>query len=134
MDTIPTQSLDPIAPAPTGHYHTGKRLRKLHRPDGKRIHIAASPEEHLRLTRSLPNIEPDDNFEVHIHGSAEHVSRLGQFAIKILLTEPSLRQSGSSMHIMNNAALNCAPSMEAPTKNSRTSKIASTVSLTNYII
>lgn len=78
METIPTQSLDTIATPPTGHSHTGKRLRKLLRPDGKRIHIAASPEEHLRLTRTLPNIEPDDNFEVHIHGSAEHVSRLDQ--------------------------------------------------------
>lgn len=78
METIKTQSQDTTAAAPTGHYHTGKRLRKLLRPDGKRIHIAASPEEHLRLTRTLPDIEPDDNFEVHIHGSAEHVSRLGQ--------------------------------------------------------
>ena len=78
METIPTQSLDTVDAAPSGHSHTGKRLRKLLRPDGKRIHIAASPEEHLRLTRTLPNIEPDDNFEVHIHGSAEHVSRLGQ--------------------------------------------------------
>ena len=84
METIPTQSLDTIAAPPTGYSHTGKRLRKLHKPDGKRIHIAASPEEHLRLTRTLPKIEPDDNFEVHIHGSAEHVSRLGHFSSQTL--------------------------------------------------
>ena len=82
----------------------------------------------------MPNIEPDGNFEVHIHGSAEHVSRLGQSAIKLLLTKPSLMQLGSFMHIMNNIALTCAISTEAPTKNSRTSKITSTVSLMNYII
>ena len=74
METVPTQSLDTIAAAPTGRSHTGKRSRKLLNPDGKRIHIAGSPEEHVRLTRTLPNIEPDDNFEVHIQGSAEHVS------------------------------------------------------------
>lgn len=77
MEKIPTQPLDTVATAPSGRSHTGKRLRKLHRPDGKRIHIAASPEEHIRLTRTLPNIEPDDNFEIHIHGSEEHVSTLG---------------------------------------------------------
>lgn len=73
MEKIPTQPLDTVATAPSGRSHTGKRLRKLHRPDGKRIHIAASPEEHIRLTRTLPNIEPDDNFEIHIHGSEEHL-------------------------------------------------------------
>ena len=77
METTPTQPpetpAETPAEAPTHHLHTGRRLRKLLRPDGRRIHIAASPEEHLRLSRTLPNIEPDDNFEVHIHGSAEHV-------------------------------------------------------------
>lgn len=56
-----------------GHLHTGKRLRQLLRPNGRRIHIAATPEEHIRLTRILPNIEPDDNFEIHLHGSVEHL-------------------------------------------------------------
>ena len=59
--------------APYGYSHTSKRLRKLLRPNGKRVHIAATPEEHLRLARTLPDIEPDDNFEIHIHGSAEHL-------------------------------------------------------------
>lgn len=74
MEKAPTQPLEAAAEAPTHHLHTGQRLRKLLRPDGRRIHIAASPEEHLRLSRTLPNIEPDDNFEIHIHGSVEHVS------------------------------------------------------------
>ena len=74
MEMTPTQPLDSPPAVSNGRVHSGMRLRQLHKPDGKRIHIAASPEEHIRLTRTLPNIEPDDNFEIHIHGSAEHVS------------------------------------------------------------
>lgn len=56
------------------HIHSGRRLKKLLRPDGRRIHIAASPEEHDRLRKSLPSIEPDGEFDIYIHGSDEHVS------------------------------------------------------------
>lgn len=56
-----------------GHFHTGHRLRKLLRPNGRRVHIAATPEEHIHLTRTLPNIEPDDNFDCYIHGSEAHL-------------------------------------------------------------
>jgi len=61
-----------------GHFHTGHRLKKLLRPDGRRIHIAATPEEHIHLTRTLPNIEPDDNFDCYIHGSNEHLEAVRQ--------------------------------------------------------
>lgn len=55
-------------------HHRGRRLRKFLKPDGGRVHIAATPEEHVKLQQTLPHIEPDDNFEVHIHGSAEHLA------------------------------------------------------------
>ena len=55
-----------------GH-HTGKRLRQFIRPDGRRIHIAATPEDHERMRRTLSTSEPDDGFDLYIHGSAEHV-------------------------------------------------------------
>ena len=53
--------------------HRGQRLRKLLHPDGKRIHIANSPEEHSKLKATLAKIEPDDNFDIYIHGSPEHL-------------------------------------------------------------
>lgn len=56
--------------------HTGQRLKHLIRPDGRRVHIAASPEEHARLHKSLGAIEPDDNFDVCIHGSPEHLATI----------------------------------------------------------
>ncbi|KAK4693918.1 hypothetical protein P7C71_g3573, partial [Lecanoromycetidae sp. Uapishka_2] len=78
MEKAPTEPLQSPAEAIHGHIHTGKRLRKLLSPDGKRLHIAATPEELARLTRTLPNIEPDDNFEIHLHGSAEHLEAVRQ--------------------------------------------------------
>ncbi|KAL2041084.1 hypothetical protein N7G274_006028 [Stereocaulon virgatum] len=73
MEKTPMQPQEAAVEAPTHHLRTGRKVRKLLRPDGRRIHIAASPEEHLRLSRTLPNIEPDDNFEIHIHGSVGHL-------------------------------------------------------------
>lgn len=58
---------------PNAGFHAGRRLKKLLRPNGRRIHIAANPEEHVHLKRTLPNIEPDDNFDCYIHGSSEHL-------------------------------------------------------------
>lgn len=53
--------------------HPAKRFKKLLRPDGRRVHIAATPDEHYRLQQDLPKIEPDGNFDCYLHGSAEHV-------------------------------------------------------------
>ncbi len=57
-----------------GPQHNGKRLRKLLKPNGRRVHVAGSPEEHRRLQRTLSTTEPDEHFDVYIHGSPEHVS------------------------------------------------------------
>ena len=48
-----TQASDNSTPAQTshGHSYTGRRLRKLLRPNGRRVHIAATPEEHIHLKR-----------------------------------------------------------------------------------
>lgn len=66
-----------MANTPTGlEYATanhGRWLRKLLRPNGRRVHIAASPEEHEKLRKTLTRIEPDDEYDVFIHGSDEHV-------------------------------------------------------------
>lgn len=72
-DNTSTQGLTSPAEHSSGHLHTPRRLKRLVRPNGRRVHIAATPEEHVRLTRSLPNIEPDDNFDCYIHGSSEHL-------------------------------------------------------------
>ena len=79
MDSTSTHGLaSPLqhAPGHSGHFHTPGRLKKLLKPDGRRVHIAASPEEHIRLTRTLPKIEPDENFDCYIHGSEEHLEAI----------------------------------------------------------
>ena len=71
--TTPTAPISGVSTPIPHQGHRGRRLRQLLRPNGRRVHIAATPEEHLRLTNTLPNTEPDDNFEVHMHGSGEHL-------------------------------------------------------------
>lgn len=53
--------------------HTGQRLKHLLRPDGRRVHIAATPEEHARLHKTLAAVEPEAKFDVYLHGSPEHL-------------------------------------------------------------
>ncbi|KAL8669721.1 MAG: hypothetical protein Q9168_005705 [Polycauliona sp. 1 TL-2023] len=54
-------------------HHNGQRLNNLLRPDGRRLHVAASPEEHARLHQTLADVEPDGNFNICLHGSPEHL-------------------------------------------------------------
>ncbi|KAL8741846.1 MAG: hypothetical protein Q9190_005592 [Brigantiaea leucoxantha] len=63
-----------MSTTPTTHHHlNGRKLRNLLRPNGRRVHIANTPEEHSRLRQSLAGIEPDDNFDIYLHGSPEHI-------------------------------------------------------------
>ena len=55
------------------HHHTGRRLRQLLHPDGRKIHIAGSPDEAERLKKSLSEGEKGCKFDFVIHGSDEHV-------------------------------------------------------------
>jgi len=59
-------------------HHTGKRLRHFFRPDGRKVHIAGSPDEFETLQRTLSMIEKD-NFDLVIHGTPEHVSAFDTF-------------------------------------------------------
>lgn len=56
------------------HGHTGKRIRQLLRPDGRKVHIAQSPEEATTLRRTLTETNEKEDFDLVIHGSPEHVS------------------------------------------------------------
>jgi hypothetical protein len=61
------------------HGHTGKRLRHFFRPDGRKVHIAHSPDEVEKLKRRLSVADPaevgcENGFDVVIHGSLDHVS------------------------------------------------------------
>ena len=54
-------------------HHPGKRLKQWARADGRKIHIAHTPEEEVELRRYLSVSEPSQDFDIYIHGSPEHV-------------------------------------------------------------
>lgn len=56
--------------------HTGKRIRQLLRPNGKKVHVAGSPEEADQLRKTLSTTEEADDFDLVIHGSPEHLDVL----------------------------------------------------------
>ncbi|XP_014561966.1 hypothetical protein COCVIDRAFT_85608 [Bipolaris victoriae FI3] len=58
-----------------GH-HTGKRLRQFLRPDGRKVHIASSPDEANVMRRKLSTANEKNDFDLVIHGSPEHIEAL----------------------------------------------------------
>lgn len=50
--------------------HKSKRFRQFLHPNGRRIHIAQTPEEQARLKKEL---HPLEDFDIYIHGTEEHV-------------------------------------------------------------
>jgi hypothetical protein len=56
------------------HGHSGKRLRNFVRPDGRKVHIAHSPEEASKLRSTLSATNEKEDIDLVIHGSPEHVS------------------------------------------------------------
>ncbi|KAK7182947.1 uncharacterized protein CC84DRAFT_1256732 [Paraphaeosphaeria sporulosa] len=57
-------------------HHTGKRLRQILRPDGKKVHVAGSPEEANHLRKTLSATEKEEDIDLVIHGSPEHIDAL----------------------------------------------------------
>jgi hypothetical protein len=55
------------------HGHHGRRLRQFIRPDGRKVHICHTPEEHEHVKKRLLETSPDHDFDVFIHGTPEHV-------------------------------------------------------------
>ncbi|KAF2733993.1 hypothetical protein EJ04DRAFT_467326 [Polyplosphaeria fusca] len=57
-------------------HHTGKRLRHILHPSGKKIHVAGSPDEAENIRRRLSAIEKEGDFDVVINGDPEHIEAL----------------------------------------------------------
>ncbi|OCT49150.1 hypothetical protein CLCR_04629 [Cladophialophora carrionii] len=54
--------------------HARENLRHLIHPDGRKIHIAPTPEEHVKLQKELSQQQGGDQFDVVISGSPEHLA------------------------------------------------------------
>ncbi|KAI4107723.1 MAG: hypothetical protein L6R37_001408 [Teloschistes peruensis] len=78
--------------------HTGQRLKHFLKPDGRRVHIAASPEEKLKIHRNLLAIEPHGNFDVCLHGSPEHLEAVRAIHAHHEQKRGELREKHSSIY------------------------------------
>lgn len=85
------------------HHQTGKRVKQFFRPDGRKVHIASTPEEEQRMHRHLSVSEPKE-FDLFIHGSPEHVC--AQLPLHWLRNAdiPSLKQFVNYTRTMKHAA------------------------------
>lgn len=75
MSTTPTTSSG-VKFAEGSHHHRGRRLKHFFLPDGKKVHIALSPEEIESLRRRLNVISKDEPFDLVLNGSPEHLDAL----------------------------------------------------------
>ncbi|KAK4574304.1 hypothetical protein LTR86_002065 [Recurvomyces mirabilis] len=76
--TAATPNKRPRPSHPPRHYghEARERLRHFLHPDGKRIHIANSPEEALKLKSKLATRHESHEFDVYISGSPEHLDAI----------------------------------------------------------
>ena len=77
MSTTPTTTSGIAVDSHSTHgHHRGKRLRHFLLPDGKKVHIALSPEEASSLRQRLAGIPSSEPFDLVISGSPEHIDAL----------------------------------------------------------
>ncbi|KAF2203314.1 hypothetical protein GQ43DRAFT_479183 [Delitschia confertaspora ATCC 74209] len=58
------------------HHHAGRRLRHFFHPDGRKIHIAGSPDEAEHIRKTLSTTAKEGGFDIVIHGTPEHLEAL----------------------------------------------------------
>ncbi|KAK4507404.1 hypothetical protein PRZ48_001139 [Zasmidium cellare] len=77
---IEKQQIGLSSSTPESHHHHGahlrERLRHFLHPNGKKIHVAASPEEAISLRQRLEQIHSNEDFDVYISGTPEHLEAL----------------------------------------------------------
>ena len=77
-DTPPTNGGGSTTPGGHHPHHRGRRLRNFMLPDGRKVHIALSPEEAESLRQRLNVISKDEPFDLVINGTPEHLNALRQ--------------------------------------------------------
>lgn len=79
-DTTDDTSSPPDNANPHHHYaaRTRERVRHFLHPDGRRIHVAASPEQIIHLRKRLEQIHMQGEFDIFLSGTPEHLKALHQ--------------------------------------------------------
>lgn len=80
MSSTPTTTsgLTTLSSSSVSHHghHRARRLRHFLLPDGRKVHIALSPEEADNLRQRLNAIDQNEPFDLVINGSPEHLEAL----------------------------------------------------------
>ncbi|KAK5126641.1 hypothetical protein LTR85_009575 [Meristemomyces frigidus] len=64
---------------PNPHVAKAKeKIRHFLHPDGKRIHVASSPEEAIHLRHKLSQLHKEEEFDVYVSGTPEHLDAVRQ--------------------------------------------------------
>ena len=93
-------SLTPAQDTPkvrTPSHHLIRNRHHLSHPDGRQIHIAQTPEDHLKLQDELSKACPEDDFHVMIQGSTEHFAVIRELHAHHEARRESLRQEHGSV-------------------------------------
>ena len=76
MSSTPTLTSGLTTSSSHHSQHRARRLRNFVLPDGRKVHIALSPEEAESLRNRLTAIRTDEPFDLVISGSPEHLDAL----------------------------------------------------------
>ena len=79
------------------HFHA-RRLRQFVRPNGKKVHICHTPEEHEIVRKRLLESNPDHDFEVFIHGTPEHLEAIRELHTHHLNRRNTLREAHTDIY------------------------------------
>ncbi|OAP63445.1 hypothetical protein AYL99_02672 [Fonsecaea erecta] len=79
--------------------HAKDKLRHFIHPDGRKIHIAHTPEEHVKLQKELSQQHGPDEFDVVISGSPEHLAVVRELHAHHTARRDTLREThGAVFH------------------------------------
>lgn len=76
MSSTPTTTSGITVDSKHSHHKGAKRQRHFMLPDGRKVHIALSPEEAESLRQRLTTIKRDEPFDLVVSGSPEHLEAL----------------------------------------------------------
>ena len=110
----------------SGH-HPIRRIRQLLRPDGRTLHVVASPEDAEKLKNQLLNEGGHDQFDLVLLGSAEHVRIMSLNHFLTYAHPVRLMQYMKSVHITKESAMHSKISTRISMKNLRRFMLNSTV-------
>lgn len=85
---------------PQGHHghRRGHRFREFFLPNGRKVRVASTPEEHDELKRQISDVEKSRDVDVLIHGSPEHLQAIQELHAHHQSRRDSLRSKHGNIY------------------------------------